>query len=115
MARRSSRVGGAAGVIKPSTPERRAVAAAVGRLRTFIGNGGRPYLTPEGKVGISSRVPDCCSRATRAEQDTIIREDGRFYSAVCHEVGHRHILRAIRFVGTRNAIGGFYEPRTPAR
>ena len=87
------------------TPERRIIAAAVGRLRSFIATGGRPYLTPSGELSVSSRRAGTWRRPPVFDQVERERADAAFFSACRHEEARGHITRAVGAVGVRQPLG----------
>lgn len=87
------------------TPERRVIAAAVSRLRSYVASGGRPYLTSSGRLALSTRREGQWSRGASSEQGARESADTAFFSALRNEDALRHITRAVRVVGVRQPLG----------
>ncbi len=87
------------------TPARRIIAVAVSRLRAYVDTGGRPYVTPAGKLSVSSRRPGTWQRAPMSDQVDRERADAAFFSALRHEAARRHLTRAVCAVGIRQPLG----------
>ncbi len=87
------------------TRTRRIIAAAVQRLRGYLVAGGRPWLTRDGRLSVSSFAPGHWRRGTVADQAERERAVAAFYSATGHPVGMAIIVRAIRMAGVRQPLG----------
>lgn len=87
------------------TRERRIIAAAVERLRSYVATGGRPYVTSAGRLAIASRCQGKWTRFQSPEQFVREHADAAFFSAVRNEAALRHITRAVTTIGVRHPLG----------
>lgn len=87
------------------TRERRVIATAMDRLRSFVATGGRPYVTATGKLAVSSRRPGIWGHPPASDQFDRERADAAFFSAVRNEDALRHITRAVITIGVRHPLG----------
>lgn len=84
---------------------RRITAAAIARLRAFIETGGRPYVTSDGALSVSSRVAGAWNSGSAQDRQHREDVDAAFFKAMRHDVARTIITRAVRMCGVRQPLG----------